>query len=229
MTAMRRVGVAALLLECDDANQVEAWRRELHRRRDTGSLVAAEIVPGARTVLLDGVPDVAALADRIATWPPPPAAEPAAGQLLDIPVLFDGPDLPFVASLWGVDVVERLCTTQLRVAFCGFSPGFAYLTGLPSSLAVPRLDSPRSRVPAGSVGLAGPYVGIYPTASPGGWRLVGRTDLVLFDTDRDPPALLTPGTRVSLAPSRVDQGDLSDISRREAVQNSLINGADHGP
>lgn len=201
MTAWRRVGVSGLLLECDDAHQVEAWRRELHRRRDGGEITAVEIVPGARTVLLDGVPDVRALADRIAAWPPPPAAGPASGQLLDVPVLFDGPDLAFVASRWSVPasgVVERLCATQLRVAFCGFSPGFGYLTGLPSGFEVPRLDSPRPRVPAGSVGLAGPYVGIYPTASPGGWRLVGRTDLVLFDPDRDPPALLTPGTRVRL-------------------------------
>jgi KipI family sensor histidine kinase inhibitor len=84
------------------------------------------------------------------------------------------------------------------VAFSGFAPGFAYLAGLPDDWAVPRLATPRPKVPAGSVGLAGAYAGIYPTASPGGWRLVGRTETVLFDVRRDPPALLTPGTGVRL-------------------------------
>ena len=90
----------------------------------------------------------------------------------------------------------RTAATELTVAFVGFAPGFAYCTGLPPELAVPRLDRPRARVPAGAVGLAGEYTGVYPTASPGGWRLVGRTDARLWDTDRDEPALLTPGTRV---------------------------------
>jgi len=93
-------------------------------------------------------------------------------------------------------VVTTHTGTELVVAFCGFAPGFPYCTGLPERLAVPRLDSPRTRVPAGAVGLAGPFTGIYPTASPGGWRLIGHTDLVLWDTDRDPPATLVPGTRV---------------------------------
>jgi KipI family sensor histidine kinase inhibitor len=94
------------------------------------------------------------------------------------------------------EVVTTHTGTELVVAFCGFAPGFPYCTGLPERLAVPRLDAPRTRVPAGAVGLAGPFTGIYPTASPGGWRLIGHTDLVLWDTDRDPPATLVPGTRV---------------------------------
>ena len=85
---------------------------------------------------------------------------------------------------------------ELTVAFGGFAPGFGYLTGLPTELHVPRRATPRTRVPAGAVGLAGPFAGAYPRASPGGWQLVGRTDAVLFDVDRDPPALLVPGTRV---------------------------------
>jgi KipI family sensor histidine kinase inhibitor len=84
------------------------------------------------------------------------------------------------------------------VAFCGFTPGWAYLSGLPEELTVPRLPTPRTKVPAGSLGLADRYAGIYPTASPGGWRLVGRTDVTLFDPERTPPALLVPGTRVRL-------------------------------
>ncbi|MET8229350.1 allophanate hydrolase subunit 1 [Micromonospora sp. NPDC005298] len=121
--------------------------------------------------------------------------------VVHVPVAFDGADLPTVAEHWGVDVpavVRRLTGTRFRVAFCGFAPGFPYLTGLPAELALPRLPTPRPRVPAGSVALAGPYAGIYPSASPGGWLLVGRTEMVLFDVHADPPARLTPGTEVRM-------------------------------
>ncbi|WP_213454751.1 5-oxoprolinase subunit B family protein [Rhizomonospora bruguierae] len=201
MTGLRRAGPSGLLIECADGAAVESWRAELWRRREAGQLAAAEIVPGARSVLIDGLADPAATAVAIAAWPPPPAAGPASGPLVEIPVRFDGEDLPAVAELWAIPVPEaarRLCATELRVAFCGFAPGFAYLTGLPARWAVPRLDTPRARVPAGSVALAGEYAGIYPSGSPGGWRLVGRTEVTLFDLDRDPPALLAPGTRVRL-------------------------------
>ncbi|MEU7994605.1 allophanate hydrolase subunit 1 [Micromonospora sp. NPDC049060] len=200
---IRSVGAHALLIDCADADQVEAWRAELWRQRERGELTAVEIVPAATTVLLDGVPDPPAAAARIAAWPPRPGAprpEAVAG-LVEVPVTYDGEDLPLVAEHWGVDVpavVDRLLRTPFRVAFCGFAPGFAYLTGLPAELAVPRLSTPRSRVPAGSVALAGPYAGIYPAASPGGWLLVGRTAMGLFDVHADPPARLTPGTRVRL-------------------------------
>ncbi|MER6595754.1 allophanate hydrolase subunit 1 [Micromonospora purpureochromogenes] len=198
---IRPVGRHALLLDCDDPGQVEAWRAELWRRRDAGELSAVEIVPAAATVLLDGVPDPAAVAARIAGWTAQPVAAQAAVEQVEVPTGYDGEDLPVVARHWGVtvpEVVRRLRETPFRVAFCGFAPGFAYLTGLPPELAVPRLPSPRTRVPAGSVALAGPYAGIYPTASPGGWLLVGRTELTLFDVHADPPARLTPGTRVRL-------------------------------
>lgn len=200
---IRPVGAHALLIDCDDADQVEGWRATLWRRRERGELSAVEIVPAATTVLLDGVPDAAATAARIATWAPrPPApAGTAAGETVEVPVTYDGEDLSVVAGHWSVDVpavVERLTRTAFRVAFCGFAPGFAYLTGLPAALAVPRLPTPRPRVPAGSVALAGPYAGIYPAASPGGWLLVGRTGAALFDVHADPPARLTPGTEVRL-------------------------------
>lgn len=200
---IRQVGANALLLECDDAGQVEAWRAELWRRREVGGLVAVDIVPAARTVLVDGVPDPAATAELIGRWTPHPGDAAAPGQLVRIPTTYDGADLPEVAAHWATsvaDVVDRLSRTEFRVAFCGFAPGFAYLTGLPGP-AVPRRATPRPRVPAGSVALAGPYAGIYPTASPGGWQLVGHTDVTLFDVHRDPPALLTPGTRVHLVPA----------------------------
>ena len=193
---VRPVGADGLLLEVDDPT---AWFAELWRRRATGELVAVEIVPGATTVLVAGLDDATAAAELIRSWPPAPAADAITGELVEIPVTFDGQDLFAVAAFWSTsepEVVQRLIAIEFRVAFCGFVPGFAYLTGLPSELAVPRLETPRTRVPAGSVALADAYAGIYPTASPGGWRLIGRTDVVLFDPERDPPALLTPGTRV---------------------------------
>ncbi|MFE9694137.1 allophanate hydrolase subunit 1 [Micromonospora sp. NPDC005806] len=198
---IRPVGAHALLLDCADPDQVQAWRAELWRRRDAGELSAVEIVPAATTVLVDGVPDPEATAARIAGWTPRGGTAGAGAAEVEVPTVYDGEDLPAVAEHWGVDVpavVDRMRRTEFRVAFCGFAPGFAYLTGLPGELAVPRLATPRTRVPAGSVALAGPYAGIYPTGSPGGWLLVGRTDLVLFDVHADPPARLTPGARVRL-------------------------------
>ncbi|MFF0315156.1 allophanate hydrolase subunit 1 [Micromonospora sp. NPDC005252] len=245
---IRPAGAHALLLDCTapadipEAALVEAWRAELWRRREQGDLNAVEIVPAARTVLLDGLPDPSATADLLSRWAPAVTAAAAAteragvaagaterdgvaagateddgvaagagggdttiggghGAEVVVPVEFDGPDLPVVADHWGVDVpavLRRLTSTRFRVAFCGFAPGFPYLTGLPADLALPRLPTPRPRVPAGSVALAGPYAGIYPSASPGGWLLVGRTDLPLFDVDGDPPARLGPGTRVRM-------------------------------
>lgn len=197
---VRPVGAAALLIELTDGEQVEAWRAELWRRRAQGDLHAVDIVPAARTVLLDGV--APGTADLIGGWDPvAEAGSDDHAARVDIPTTFDGEDLRAVADHWGVDVaavVDRLTTTPLRVAFCGFAPGFAYLSGLPDEWAVPRLPAPRPRVPAGSVALAGRYAGIYPSASPGGWRLIGRTTTDLFDVRRDPPALLPPGTRVHL-------------------------------
>ncbi|MFV2102556.1 5-oxoprolinase subunit B family protein [Micromonospora sp. LOL_024] len=190
----------------DVAALVQAWRVELWRRRDQGELIATEIVPAASTVLLDGVLDPAATAARIEGWLPVSPMEPGKSgtDLVEVPVWYDGEDLSRVAEYWQVDVpavVRRLRQTEFRVAFCGFAPGFGYLTGLPAALAVPRLATPRPRVPAGSVALADQYAGIYPTASPGGWLLVGRTAMTLFDVHADPPARLTPGTQVRLVPA----------------------------
>ena len=192
-------GDRALLVEVGDPAMVGAVRVALERNPLPGQ---RELVPAARTVLvvLDHAPtdlDAAALR-RLA---PQAAVDLASGPSVDLPVVFDGPDLADVARLTGRDVpdlVAALTGVEFTVAFGGFAPGFGYLTGLPDDLHVPRRDTPRTRVPAGSVGLAGPYAGAYPRASPGGWQLVGRTDAVLFDVDRDPPALLVPGARVRL-------------------------------
>ncbi|WP_426362850.1 5-oxoprolinase subunit B family protein [Streptomyces sp. E-08] len=194
-----RVGDRALLVELEGGGATEAFHAELLRRRAAGALPAVrEIVPAARTVLLDGVDDPGRLASELAGWEPgPPHAR--VGETVEVPVRYDGPDLAEVAGLWGVSVeaaVRIHTAAEFRVAFCGFAPGFGYLTGLGERYEVPRRATPRTGVPAGSVALAGPYTGVYPRSSPGGWQLIGTTDAVLWDAGRDPAALLTPGTRV---------------------------------
>ena len=191
-------GDRAVLVEADPA-LVPALRSALAATPLPGQL---DLVPAARTLLvvLDRLPTDLDLATLRRLRPATAPAEAAAREVV-VPVVFDGPDLDAVAALTGRSaavLVEQLTGARLTVAFGGFAPGFGYLTGLPPELHVPRRPTPRTRVPAGAVGLAGPYAGIYPRASPGGWQLVGRTDLVLFDVDRDPPALLTPGTTVTL-------------------------------
>ena len=194
----RWVGDRALLLECGDADAVRAAYAEAGRRRDEGLLRCRDVVPGATTLLLDGVDDPARVIDDLDAWPAHPP-EPADAASVELPVHYDGPDLERVAEHAGLsveEVVERHRGATFVVAFCGFAPGFAYLTGLPVELQVPRLEEPRTKVPAGSVGLAGTFTGVYPRSSPGGWQLIARTEAALWDVDRDPPALLLPGTRV---------------------------------
>jgi KipI family sensor histidine kinase inhibitor len=196
------VGRHALLVELDTVEAVEALHAELLRRRAAGALPQVrEIVPAARTVLLDGVADPGRLAAELPAWDVPPAP-PGRPSVVELPIRYDGPDLGRVARLWGVSPGQAArihSGVEFRVAFCGFAPGFGYLTGLPDGFHVPRRSTPRTRVPAGSVGLAGPYTGVYPRSSPGGWQLIGTTDAALWDPGRDPAALLSPGTRVRFA------------------------------
>jgi KipI family sensor histidine kinase inhibitor len=183
------VGRDAVLVEvagAAEAVSLATWARERS--------LATDVVPGAETVLLDGVSDRDDLAEVLGGWRPT-TDEP--GPLVELPVTYDGPDLDDVAKRWRCSVDEvpaRHTSTELVSAFCGFAPGFAYLSGL--DVEVPRLATPRTRVPAGSVALAGRWCGVYPTESPGGWRIIGRTDAVLWDATRAQPALLSPGTRV---------------------------------
>ena len=140
----------------------------------------------------------------LAAWRPRRRRRPRR-PLVEVPTVYDGADLAEVAELWGVsaEAAVRIHTgPEYRVAFCGFAPGFAYLTGLPARYEVPRRATPRTSVPAGSVALAGPYTGVYPRSSPGGWQLLGRTDLPLWDAARDPAALLAPGVRVRFTAAR---------------------------
>ncbi|WP_298508259.1 allophanate hydrolase subunit 1 [uncultured Nocardioides sp.] len=191
--SLRRVGADAVLVEVADSAQARSLAAYARAVRTP----ALEVVPGARTVLFDGVPDLDGLASLLGRWSPDDEPEP--GPLVEVPVAYDGADLAFVAERWETDVagvVARHGAIEFVSAFGGFAPGFAYLAGLAEEYAVPRLERPRARVPAGSVALAGSWCGVYPTASPGGWRLLGRTDAPLWDPDRSPPALLAPGTRV---------------------------------
>ncbi|NUR47576.1 MAG: allophanate hydrolase subunit 1 [Hamadaea sp.] len=190
------VGLTGWLVETETGDAAEALYVYL---RDRALPEVADLVPGARTVLVDcaGLPEAAlrAVLDGFSPARPPATV----GEIVEIPVRYDGPDLDEVARWAGCSPAEIIALhtgADLRVAFCGFAPGFAYLTGVPERLHVPRLSSPRTAVDAGSVALAGGYSAVYPRRSPGGWRIVGHTPVCLWDERRTPPALLTPGTRV---------------------------------
>lgn len=196
---LRPAGERGLLVEVEDLETVHRLHAAL-RELDPPGVV--ELVPGYRTVLIVADPARAGVLDDLAARLPElelPPAEAVAGETVEIPVSYDGEDLPEVAHLTGLEaeeVVRRHTAPEYTVAFLGFSPGFPYLVGLDPALEVPRRDTPRTSIPAGSVGLAGNQTGIYPTASPGGWQLIGHTEVTLFDPTRDPPALLAPGTRL---------------------------------
>jgi KipI family sensor histidine kinase inhibitor len=196
---VRVAGERGLLVEVEDLETVHRLHAAL-RQLDPPGVV--ELVPGYRTVLIVADPGQAEALDELAARLPHlelPPAESVAGETVEIPVSYDGEDLPEVAGLTGLEaeeVVRRHTAPEYTVAFLGFSPGFPYLVGLDPALQVPRRDTPRTSIPAGSVGLAGNQTGIYPTASPGGWQLIGHTDVTLFDPARDPPALLAPGTHL---------------------------------
>jgi KipI family sensor histidine kinase inhibitor len=194
---LRRVGEYGLLVLCADTDAVRAAYSSLRAR--AAELGAVEVVPAARTVLLDGLADPAATMAALADWEPGPGTARTEGPSVEIPTTYDGPDLEAVAEQWEMTTAEVVRTHQeaaFVVSFCGFAPGFAYCTGLPQGLAVRRRDEPRAAVPAGSVALAAEYTSVYPNASPGGWQLIGRTEVALWDPAAPEPALLVPGTRV---------------------------------
>ena len=210
------VGEDALLLEVTDLAAALALDAALRHLVGSGAApweAVTDVVPAARTVLLLTRPgtDLAPLRRAVLALPPD-LVRPGRGvdgvgaadtapdaHEIEVVVRYDGPDLDEVAALTGLttaQVVAAHTGTPWRVAFGGFAPGFAYLVGGDRRLVVPRRDHPRASVPAGAVGLAGEFSGVYPRASPGGWQLLGTTDLTLWDADRDPPALLTPGRTV---------------------------------
>lgn len=197
---LRPVGDRAVLAEC--GNEAPAGLAAAIRAAAMPGV--RDVVPAATTVLVtvDRASAVARLTQLLRHLPALEVAEDDAEVVLR--VHYDGPDLAAVAAALGMgadDVVTRHRRGSYRVAFCGFSPGFAYLTGLDPSLHLPRRGDPRTRVPPGSVAIAGPYSAVYPRPSPGGWHLIGTCDTPLWDPAADPPAILAPGARVRFAPS----------------------------
>jgi inhibitor of KinA len=212
---IRRLGDGALLLEFDDRID-SAVNMQVHALSKTVAELRlpwiCDVVPAYSSLAIYLAANAFADADD-----PLVCAEEALRPLLshasatrvasperrvEIPVRYggdDGPDLQRVAEHAKIapeEVIRRHVASDYTVAMLGFAPGFPYLLGLDPQLATPRLATPRTRVPAGSVAIGGGQTGLYPHASPGGWNLIGRTDLVLFDPKRDPPTLLVPGDRV---------------------------------
>jgi KipI family sensor histidine kinase inhibitor len=194
-----RCGREAILVEVDGLDAALSLYAALRAAALPG---VTGLVPAARTVLIHLDPAVTSPAEiRTATEALDVAdTEAAEAGSVEIPVVYDGPDLADVAGHLGLaaeQVVARHTGTPWTVAFAGFAPGFGYLTGGDPLFDVPRRSSPRTRIPAGSVGLAGRFSGIYPHDSPGGWQLIGHTATRVWDLGRREPALLLPGVRVT--------------------------------
>ena len=193
----RPCGDRALLFEAGSAAEVAAIVASV---RAAALPEVTELVPAARTVLVEVAPGAGLERVRAAAGDADAATgRIGTGTLHTVPVAYDGDDLDLVATTAGISVDEVVALhsgAEYTVDFCGFAPGFGYLSGLPEPLQQPRLESSRSAVPAGSVGVADVYSCVYPRRSPGGWRLIGRTDMVLFDPAADRPALFAPGDRV---------------------------------
>lgn len=193
---IRRLGGRALLLHVP-LESVESTRQFLVADPLPGQ---REVIAGGTTVAITfGSTAAAEAAAVVLRDVPVPDPAPLSGAALTIDVIYNGEDLAEVAALAGTDVdsvIRRHTEQQWHVAFVGFAPGFAYLRGDRPGPAIPRRAIPRLRVPPGTVALAGDYSAVYPRPSPGGWQLIGRTDAPLWSLDRDPPALLVPGTAV---------------------------------
>lgn len=199
---IRPFGERALLVELDGPGPAQTLAGRLRSEPIAG---VGELVPGLRSLLVELGPvvDVAEVAHALEDLLESVAGvELPAGRVRTIPVIYGGehgPDLGQVADGAGLtidEVAARHTAAEHRVLFLGFAPGFAYLGGLPEELDVRRLSTPRTRTPAGSVAVADGMSGIYPAPLPGGWRVIGRTPITLFDSRREPPAYLAPGDSV---------------------------------
>lgn len=192
-------GSRGLLLEFDTLDEVLGQYAALQTADLPDSVL--DLVPAGRTILVvaDRGTDLASLRSTVR------AVEPVDGQardveMIEIPVVYDGEDLSDVAQALSCsveEVVRRHQEETWTVAFCGFAPGFGYLSGSQFEWSTPRRPSPRTKVPARSVALAGEFSAVYPRESPGGWQLIGRAEVEVLDLDRDPPGLLLPGMQVS--------------------------------
>jgi KipI family sensor histidine kinase inhibitor len=220
MTRIVPFGDAAVLVELEAADEHDpAVIRHVHRLaaaiRELADPALGSPVPGATSVLVGFEPlalDPAGAAARLGPALGGDDGGAHAGDddrspIVDLPVRYggaDGPDLATVATAAGLPeraVVDLHASVEYVVAFLGFAPGFAYLSAVPPEITTPRRATPRERVPAGSVGIADRWTAVYPGGTPGGWQLVGRTDVTVWDARRDPPALLAPGTRVRFVPT----------------------------
>lgn len=193
---IRPSGTHGLLLEFDSLDEVLAHYAALKEE----DLPVLDLVPAGRTILavVDRDTDLPSLASRLSAVHPGEHTGHD-GTLVEVPVRYDGADLADAADLLGCspeELARRHQEEEWTVAFGGFAPGFGYLAGSRFSWDVPRRPNPRTRVPAGSLALAGEFTGVYPRESPGGWQLIGHALVNVFDLDRDPPALLVPGARV---------------------------------
>ena len=193
-------GESAILIEVDSSDERDALHDLLRTSRPDA---VTSYVPAHRTVLV--LVSTAAQVPSVADWlhaqvlSGAPVRTRGASPELVIEVVYDGADIADVAEHLGItsaEVVRRHTGQLWRVEFVGFKPGFGYLIGDVGGLHVPRRESPRARIPRGAVALAGDYSGVYPTASPGGWQLIGHSEQVLFDPDAVPAAQLTAGTTV---------------------------------
>ncbi|MDQ1286992.1 MAG: hypothetical protein QG622_557 [Actinomycetota bacterium] len=200
------LGDTAWMVELPGLDDVVRRHAALTASRERGEADGVQdLVPAERTVLVRFDPrriSPAAVREWVVGTPPEDYAVRAEAEI-ELPVRYDGEDLDDVGRLTGLGrkgVVRAHSGTPWTVAFVGFAPGFGYLVGGDERLRVPRLPSPRIRVPAGAVALAGHYSAVYPRVSPGGWRLIGHTDADVWDLDADPPALLRPGVRVRFTP-----------------------------
>lgn len=194
------IGPRTLMVEMEDLDQTLALFDALQADPVPG---IAEIIPAARTLMIrtaTGCPADAMLAGAILSRQPAKGTkpQPRETETVELPMTYDGEDLGDVARHLGMteaELIEAHQQVTWQVAFCGFAPGFAYMTGDDPRFDLPRRTSPRTRIPAGSVALAGRFCGVYPQDSPGGWQLVGRTTVPMWDLSRDPPAFLRPGMR----------------------------------
>jgi len=182
-----------------------AWASALGKHLAARGSDAVFMIPAAETVLVAcaSATALAQLSPMIHSVPASVTSPTAPAVLVEIPVVYDGEDLSEIAQKTGLSpaqVAALHSEASYTVAFCGFAPGFAYLRGLPSMLQLPRRLTPRAQVPAGAVAVASEYTAVYPTASPGGWNLLGTTSVTLFDGSADEPALLHPGDRVRFVP-----------------------------
>ena len=197
-------GEQAALVEVDTPGEVLGLAETLRADPPAGT---TEVVPAARTLLVRFDPaltNLSRLSDELVTRDRRPARR-AGHSTVTVPVRYDGADLAEVAALSGLppkEVAAYHRAGEYVVAFSGFAPGFAYISGLDPALHVPRRDTPRTTVPAGAVAVADEYTAVYPRQSPGGWRIIGHTDHPVWSIDQDPPMLLAPGTRVRFAEVR---------------------------